>query len=162
MKKLGLLLSIVGVFAVAAIAKVGEKNIVDTAVSAGKFNTLAKLLTDTGLDETLRGKGPFTVFAPTDEAFAKLPKATLDALANDKEALKKVLLYHVIVGQKIESKAALAMRGKSAETASKAKIKLSGKGTTLKINDSKVIAADVKASNGVIHVIDTVLIPPMK
>ena len=133
-----------------------KKDIVTVAVESGKFNTLAKALTETGLVDALKGKGPFTVFAPTDEAFAKLPKGTIEALLKDKEALKKILLYHVVSGQ-VTSKEVVSLN--KAETLSGKNIKIQTKDGAVMINDSKVTTADVMASNGVIHIIDTVLIP---
>jgi len=132
------------------------KNIVETAVAAGQFKTLASLLTKAGLAGTLQGKGPFTVFAPTDAAFAKVPKATLAALAKDTAKLRAVLLYHVVKGKVT---AAQAMKLRSAKT-------LNGKPLAIRVSGGKVLVgratvtkADVMASNGVIHVINKVLIP---
>ena len=132
------------------------KNIVQTAVAAGQFKTLASLLTKAGLAGTLQGKGPFTVFAPTDAAFAKVPKATLAALAKDTAKLRAVLLYHVVKGKVT---AAQAMKLRSAKT-------LNGKPLAIRVSGGKVLVgratvtkADVMASNGVIHVINKVLIP---
>ncbi|UOG92783.1 MAG: fasciclin domain-containing protein [Candidatus Thiothrix sulfatifontis] len=134
------------------------KDIVDTAVAAGSFNTLAAALTAAGLVDALKAEGPFTVFAPNDEAFAKIPKADLDNLLKDKEKLATVLKYHVVSG-----KVTAADVGKltTADTLAELPVKID---TTsgVKINDSTVIQADVMASNGVIHVIDTVLMPPAK
>ena len=132
------------------------KNIVQTAIAAGQFKTLASLLTKAGLAGTLQGKGPFTVFAPTDAAFAKVPKATLAALGKDKAKLRAVLLYHVVKGKVT---AAQAMKLRSAKT-------LQGKSLSIRVSGGKVLVggatvtkADVTASNGVIHVINKVLIP---
>ena len=132
-----------------------EKDIVDTAVAAGSFNTLAKALTEAGLVETLKGKGPFTVFAPTDEAFAKIPKATLEGLLADKEKLTQVLTYHVVAGKVM---AADVVKLKTATTVEGSKVKIKSK-SGVTINNAKVVKADVEATNGVIHVIDTVLLP---
>lgn len=141
------------------ITKVWKKDIVATAVEAGSFNTLAKALTEAGLIETLQGKGPFTVFAPTDEAFAKLPKGTVEALLKDKEALTNVLLYHVVSG-KVMSGDVVKLNSAATIQGSSVKIKVvDGK---VMINDAQVISADVNASNGVIHVIDKVILPPAK
>jgi uncharacterized surface protein with fasciclin (FAS1) repeats len=136
--------------------RMGEKNLVQTAIAAGQFKTLASLLQKAGLAATLEGKGPFTVFAPTDAAFAKLPKATLAALAKNKARLRAVLLYHVVRGKVT---AAQAMKLHSAKT-------LEGESLSIRLNGSKVIVggatvtkANVIASNGVIHVINKVLIP---
>ena len=132
------------------------KNIVQTAIAAGQFKTLASLLTKAGLAGTLQGKGPFTVFAPTDAAFARVPKATLAALAKDKAKLRSVLLYHVVKGKVA---AAQAMKLSSAKT-------LQGKSLSIRVSGGKVLVggatvtkADVMASNGVIHVVNKVLIP---
>jgi transforming growth factor-beta-induced protein len=134
-----------------------EKDLVDTAVAAGSFTTLATLLTQAGLIETLKGDGPFTVFAPTDEAFKKVPAATLAALGADKEKLKAVLLYHVVPGK---VKAADVVNLTSAKTAQGAEVKIAVVEGNVKVNDANVTAVDVMASNGVIHVIDTVILPP--
>ena len=134
-----------------------EMNIVETAVAAGQFKTLASLLQQTGLDETLAEGGPYTVFAPTDEAFAKVPKKTLDALASDPDQLKAVLLYHVADG---EVKAADVATMNSVETLNGASLPIKANESVVRVGGAKVIQADVMASNGVIHVIDGVLIPP--
>ena len=139
--------------------KVTTKDIVSTAVDAGMFKTLATALTEAGLIETLQGKGPFTVFAPTDDAFAKLPKGTVEGLLKDKEALKKILLYHVVSGNVMSTD---VVKLSEATTVEGSKVKISVKDGNVMINDAKVIKADVKASNGVIHVIDTVILPPAK
>jgi uncharacterized surface protein with fasciclin (FAS1) repeats len=136
--------------------KSSKKDIVAVAVEAGNFTTLATALKAAGLIEALQGDGPFTVFAPTDEAFAKLPKGTLDALLKDKEALTKILLYHVVSG-KVTSSQVVKLDKATTLAESDVNIKLSGK--DVMINDSKVVAVDIEASNGVIHVIDTVLLP---
>ena len=136
--------------------KMGEKNLVQTAIAAGQFKTLASLLQKAGLAGALEGKGPFTVFAPTDAAFAKVPKATLASLAKNKTKLRAVLLYHVVKGKVT---AAQAMKLQSAKT-------LEGKSVSIRVSGGKVLVggatvtkADVMASNGVIHVINQVLIP---
>lgn len=161
MRKLSMMLAGVAMLAVAApsVSQAQDKDIVETAVAAGSFKTLATALTAAGLIETLKGPGPFTVFAPTDEAFAKVPKATLDALLADKEALKAVLLYHVVPG-KVMAADAIKMDGKSAKMVSGADAKISVMGGTVMINQAHVVSADVAASNGVIHVIDAVILPP--
>lgn len=142
-----------------AKAKAHANNIVETAVNAGTFKTLAKALTAADLISTLEGKGPFTVFAPTDAAFAKIPKATLDKLLKDKVALKKVLLYHVVAG-KVTAKDVMKMStGKTVEGDT---VKITVKGKKVMINNANVTKADIKTSNGLIHVIDTVLMPPTK
>jgi uncharacterized surface protein with fasciclin (FAS1) repeats len=145
------------VIAAAAPVMAQDKDIVDTAVSAGKFNTLATALTEAGLVDTLKGEGPFTVFAPTDEAFAKLPPGTVEGLLADKAKLTAVLTYHVVPGKVM---AANAAKLTSARTVQGSEIKIAANGGTVKINDATVTAADIEASNGVIHVIDTVILPP--
>ena len=135
-----------------------SKNIVDTAVAAGSFKTLVSLLAQAGLADTLAGPGPFTVFAPTDEAFAKVPADTLAALAADPAKLKAVLLYHVVSG-KVSS--ADAAKLSSATTLNGADLKLTSSDHGLLVNDASVVTPDVAASNGVIHVIDRVLLPPV-
>lgn len=133
-----------------------KKNIVETAAAAGNFTTLAKALEAAGLVDTLKGPGPFTVFAPTDEAFAKLPAGTLDSLLQDKEKLKQVLLYHVVSGKVIAKDASKLKSTKTVEGSS-AKINTS-KGQVM-IDSAKVVKADILATNGVIHVIDKVIMP---
>ena len=132
-----------------------HKDIVDTAVSAGQFNTLAKALTEAGLVETLKGKGPFTVFAPTDEAFAKLPAGTLEALLADKAKLTAVLSYHVVPGKVMASD---VVKLTEAKTVQGQNIKINTMGGVM-VNDAHVVKTDVMASNGVIHVIDKVILP---
>ncbi len=136
--------------------KKATKDIVETAIAAGNFKTLAAALTQAGLIETLKSAGPFTVFAPTDEAFAKIPKADLDNLLKNKEQLKKVLLYHVVAGDVASGD---VVKMKSAKTVEGSKVMITVVGKDVMINKSKVVAADIEASNGVIHVIDTVLMP---
>jgi uncharacterized surface protein with fasciclin (FAS1) repeats len=123
-----------------------------------QFSTLLTALKVAGLDKTLAGKGPFTVFAPTNAAFAKIPKATLTALLKNKKQLTKVLTYHVVSGSVM---AADVMKMKSAKTVEGASVMISTMGKNVMINKSKVTKADIAASNGVIHVIDTVLMPGM-
>ena len=136
--------------------KMGEKNLVQTAVAAGQFKTLASLLQKAGLAGTLEGKGPFTVFAPTDAAFAKVPKATLASLAKNKAKLRAVLLYHVVKGKVT---AAQAMKLRSAKTLQGKSISIRASGGTVIAGGATVVKANVLASNGVIHVINKVLIP---
>ena len=131
------------------------KDIVDTAVGAGSFNTLVKAVQAAGLVETLKGPGPFTVFAPTDEAFAKLPAGTLDNLLKDKDALAKVLTYHVVPGKVM----AADVKPGEAKTVQGQSVKLSAEGGKVMVDGATVTAADVVASNGVIHVIDKVILP---
>jgi uncharacterized surface protein with fasciclin (FAS1) repeats len=149
----------VAVLAPAASARqsAGEADIVDTAVAAGQFKTLASLLQAAGLVDTLKTAGPFTVLAPTDAAFAKVPKATLDALAADPAKLKAVLLYHVIAGSVPSSE---VVKLTSAKTLNGAAVAIKVMDGSVFVNNAKVTAPDVMASNGVIHVIDTVLLPP--
>ncbi len=163
MRKVAMMLAGAAMFAVAtpSISQAQDKDIVETAVAAGSFKTLATALTAAGLIETLKGPGPFTVFAPTDEAFAKVPKAQLDALLADKEALKAVLLYHVVPG-KVMAADAIKLDGKSAKMVSGAEAKITVMGGTVMINQAHVTGADIAASNGVIHVIDAVILPPAK
>ncbi len=130
------------------------KDIVDTAVSAGTFNTLAIALKAAGLVDTLKGKGPFTVFAPTDAAFAKIPKADLDALIADKAKLISVLTYHVVPGR-VLSKYVKAGMVKTVQGSSLTVSTVGG----VKVDNANVTAVDIVADNGVIHVIDTVVLP---
>lgn len=136
-----------------------EKDIVGTAVAAGSFTTLTKLVTDAGLVATLQGAGPFTVFAPTDAAFAKVPKETLAALAADKEKLKAVLLYHVVPGKVMAADVMKLAPKTEVATAGGAKVTVTVGAGGVMVDGAKVVTTDVMASNGVIHVIDTVLIP---
>jgi len=155
-----------GFFAVMSPAvaddKAPTKDIVDTAVAAGSFKTLAAALGAAGLVDTMKGDGPFTVFAPTDKAFAKLPKGTVETLLKpeNKDKLVAILTYHVVSG-KVMSKTAVTLD--KATALSKKDIALAVKGQSLTLNGSaKVIKADIECSNGVIHVIDTVILPPSK
>jgi uncharacterized surface protein with fasciclin (FAS1) repeats len=136
-----------------------KKDIVDTAVAAGSFKTLAAALKAAGLIETLKGPGPFTVFAPTDAAFAKLPEGTVETLLKpeNKEKLVDILTYHVVSGNVA---ADAAMKMKEATALNKKTIALEVKDAALYLNKSKVVTADVKCSNGTIHIIDAVLMPP--
>ena len=143
--------------AVAVSQRAERKDIVDTAVAAGQFKTLVKLVQEADLVDALRGEGPFTVFAPTDAAFAKLPKAQVDALLKDKEALKQVLLYHVVSG-KVMSKDVVKLR--SAKTLQGQNVNIRVQNKVVRINDARVVRADIECSNGVIHVIDKVILPP--
>ncbi len=151
--------------AVATGAQAQQKDIVATAVAAGNFKTLASLLTEADLVKTLQGAGPFTVFAPTDEAFAKVPADVLAGLKKDKKQLAAVLTYHVVPG-KIMAADLKKLADKdgyvTAKTANGAELKLHLAGTTVHVGKdfATVTAADVAASNGVIHVIDKVLLPP--
>jgi uncharacterized surface protein with fasciclin (FAS1) repeats len=134
------------------------KDIVATATEAGSFSTLLTAATAAGLVETLQGEGPFTVFAPTDEAFAALPAGTLEGLLADPEALKQVLLYHVVSG-KVTADQVVGLT--SADSVEGSPIAIAVKDGSVFLNDTaKVVATDVMASNGVIHVIDSVILPP--
>ena len=130
-------------------------DIVDTAVSAGSFTTLVAAVQAAGLVDTLKGAGPFTVFAPTDEAFAKLPAGTVESLLNDIPKLTKILTYHVVSGKVM---AADVVNLTSAKTVEGSEVKIDAS-NGVKINDSTVTTADVAADNGVIHIIDSVLLP---
>ncbi len=130
------------------------KDIVDTAVSAGNFKTLAAALTAAGLIDTLKGPGPFTVFAPTDAAFAKIPKADLDALLKDKAKLTAVLTYHVVPGKVM----AADVKAGNVKTVQGSDLSITTAGGVM-VNNAKVVSTDIAADNGVIHVIDTVVIP---
>ncbi|MEH2121490.1 fasciclin domain-containing protein [Nostoc sp.] len=130
-------------------------NIIDTASNNGSFTTLVAAIQAAGLVDTLKGPGPFTVFAPTDEAFNKLPAGTVDALLQDIPKLKKILTYHVVSGKVL---AADVVKLKTATTVEGSDVKIDAS-NGVKINDAKVATPDVAADNGVIHVIDTVLIP---
>jgi len=136
-----------------------SKDVVDTAVANGSFKTLAAALEAAGLVETLKGAGPFTVFAPTDAAFAKLPAGTVENLLKpeNKDQLRRVLTYHVVSG-KVGSADVTKMR--SAKAVSGDTISVAVKDGKVMINNATVVTADVGASNGVIHVIDTVILPP--
>ena len=142
-------------FPVAMQAGHHEKDIVDTAVAAGNFQTLATALQAAGLVETLKGKGPFTVFAPTDEAFSRIPQADLQALLADKAKLTKVLTYHVVPGKVT---AAEVVKLSSAKTVEGQSVKIDAS-DGVKVDGANVIKADIMASNGVIHVIDSVILP---
>jgi uncharacterized surface protein with fasciclin (FAS1) repeats len=146
-------------FGTGALTAGEKKDIVDTAVAAGSFKTLAAALGAAGLVDTLKGTGPFTVFAPTDEAFAKLPDGTVEMLLKpeNKAKLVDILTYHVVAG---DVAAEAAMKLTKAEALNKKELKLKVTEGALYLNESKVTTADVKCSNGVIHIIDTVLMPP--
>ncbi|MBX9678283.1 MAG: fasciclin domain-containing protein [Gemmataceae bacterium] len=143
----------------AARAQEPTKDIVDTAVGAGSFKTLAKALEVAGLVDVLKGKGPFTVFAPTDEAFAKLPKATLEAVLADKEKLTAILTYHVVAG-KVLAKDVVKLDSAKSVQGSPIAIKVDG--GKVMVNQANVVKTDILTTNGVIHVIDAVILPPAK
>ncbi len=132
-----------------------DKDIVDTAVAAGTFETLVAAVTAAGLVDTLKGEGPFTVFAPTDEAFAALPEGTVEGLLADIPALTEVLTYHVVAGKVMSTD---LTDGMTAATVQGGEITID-LSDGVKVNDATVTAADIETSNGVIHVIDTVLLP---
>ena len=146
-------LLIASALAVAALG-VNAKDIVDTALAAGNFKTLSAALKAADLVPTLKGKGPFTVFAPTDAAFAKIPKSDLDALLKDKARLQAVLTYHVVSGKVLSTD----LKPGNVKTVHGSNVMVSTVGGAM-VNDAKVVAADVAADNGVIHAIDTVLMP---
>ena len=143
---------------IAAPAQGQTRDIVDTAVAAGQFKTLAAALKAAGLVETLKGAGPFTVFAPTDEAFAKLPKGTVEDLLKpeNKAKLTAILTYHVVPGKVT---AADITKVKDAKTVQGSSIKVKAAGGKVMVDNATVVNADIAASNGVIHVIDTVVMP---
>ena len=166
MKKLALIVlvlfmttSLVAQMDTKMVKNAAKNDIVQTAISAGNFTTLATALTEAGLVDALKGEGPFTVFAPTDEAFKNLPKGALDNLLKDKEALKNVLLYHVVSGN---VSSAQVVDLDKATTLNGSDLKIKTENGKVMINDADVIGADVEASNGIIHVIDKVLLPPTK
>jgi uncharacterized surface protein with fasciclin (FAS1) repeats len=150
---LAVLLGVTGIQARAA-----EKDIVDTAIAAGSFNTLVAALQAADLVDTLKGNGPFTVFAPTDDAFKKLPPGTLEMLLKpeNKEKLRAILTYHVAAG---ELTAAKVIKLSSVKTLNGQSVAIGTSDGTVMVNNAKVVKADIHASNGVIHVIDTVLLP---
>ena len=155
---LGTLALVVALATSPAMLGAQSKDIVDTAVAAGTFNTLAKALQAAGLVDTLKGKGPFTVFAPTDAAFAKLPAGTLDSLLKpeNKQKLQRVLTYHVVPGKVM---AADVVKLNQAKAVSGDTIAVAAKGGSVTVDAARVTQADVPASNGVIHVIDAVILP---
>ena len=135
----------------------GKKNIVDIAVEDGRFKTLVAAVQAADLVETLKGKGPFTVLAPTDDAFNKLPAGTVEGLLKDIPALKNILLYHVISAKAMSSD---VVKMTSATTVQGTDVSIKVEDGKVKINEATVIIPDIEASNGVIHVIDTVILPP--
>jgi uncharacterized surface protein with fasciclin (FAS1) repeats len=143
-------------FATSAFADGHSMDIVDTAVSAGSFTTLVAAVQAAGLVDTLKGEGPFTVFAPTDEAFAALPEGTVEALLADPEALAAILTYHVVAGKVMSTDLS---DGMMAATVNGADITIGTMGG-VSVNGANVLTADIEASNGVIHVIDAVILPP--
>ncbi|MBT8059497.1 MAG: fasciclin domain-containing protein [Xanthomonadales bacterium] len=160
--KISNFIALVGALLIAGSAFAGnygkQKDIVDTAVGAGNFTTLAAALEAGGLIGTLKSDGPFTVFAPTDEAFAKLPAGTVESLLKpeNKDQLVAILTYHVVPGK---VKASQVVGLDSAATANGADLAIRVEESTVFVNDSRVVATDIMASNGVIHVVDTVILP---
>jgi len=134
-------------------------DILETAKATGNFKTFDKAVEEAGLTNTLKGAGPFTVFIPTDDAFAKLPPGRLAALMKDKTALKEMLLYHVVTGSVMAADIA-KLNGKSKKTAEGSDAKIMMMGTGIMVNNANVTKADILASNGVIHIIDAVMLPP--
>jgi uncharacterized surface protein with fasciclin (FAS1) repeats len=156
----GVVAAVLGVVTLAgssAAADTAAKDIVDTAVGAGSFQTLVKALEAADLVSTLKSPGPFTVFAPTDEAFAALPKEKLEALLKDKAALAAVLTYHVVPGKVL---AADVVKVSSAKTVQGQVLSISTVGQEVRVNNAKVVKTDIPCTNGVIHVIDAVVLPP--
>ena len=165
MKNLRIVLSIISLFGLSSIVQAGNhkdkhssQDIVETANSAGSFNTLATALTEAGLIEALKAEGPFTVFAPTDEAFKKLPEGTLNTLLKpeNKEKLVSILTYHVVPG-KIKAKQVTALD--SAKTLQGNSVSIKTKNGKVYVDNAQVIKTDIMASNGIIHVIDSVILP---
>ena len=154
-----LLLVAAGVLAtgISGAALAQPKDIVDTAVAAGSFKTLAKLLTDAELISVMKGPGPYTVFAPTDEAFGKLPKGVLDGLAKDKAKLQEVLKYHVLTSKWTTDDIKLV---KQTGTAQGKPVSFGASGAAITVNGATVIKPNVDCTNGMVHVIDAVLLPP--
>jgi uncharacterized surface protein with fasciclin (FAS1) repeats len=149
--------------AFAAPSFAAEKDIVDTAVGAGSFKTLVAAVKAAGLADTLKGEGPFTVLAPTDEAFSKLPAGTVEGLLKpeNKDKLVAILTYHVIPARAMAADVA-KLDGKSVKSVEGSPIKVEVEGKTLMVNNAKVVKADIACTNGVIHVIDTVIMPPSR
>ena len=161
MRRAQIVLAACALIAVTAVSTAGaamtpRKNLVETAGAAGQFKTLTSLLKTAGLARTLEGKGRYTVFAPTDAAFAKVPKSTLAALAKDKAKLRAVLLYHVVKGR---LSAAKVVKLRSARTLNGQKVRITVRAGKVRVGGARVTATDIGASNGVIHVLDRVLIP---
>jgi len=149
----------IGLMVGSASVRAADKDIVDTAISAGQFKTLAAALGAADLVGTLKGNGPFTVFAPTDEAFAKLPAGTVENLLKpeNKDQLTAILTYHVVPGRVM---AADAIKLKQAKTVNGRSFNIKKDGDSVMVNDAKVTTTDITASNGVIHVINSVILPP--
>lgn len=153
---------LVAVFMVVGIlpaAAQGEQNIVEIAAGNADFETLVTAVTEAGLVETLSGEGPFTVFAPTDDAFAKLPAGTLESALADTDMLTSILTYHVVSGEVLAADV-VELNGQDVATVNGESVTITVNGDTVMVNDATVTATDIQASNGVIHVIDSVLLPP--
>lgn len=159
-KKLILSLGVLGAFSLSAIASGPTKDIVDTAAGNKDFSTLVSLVKTADLVETLKGKGPFTVFAPTNAAFNKVPKATLDSLGKNKDALRGVLTYHVVAGNVLAADV-VKLNGRTVKTVNGADVRVSVRNGNVFLNNNvRVTTTDIRTKNGVIHVIDGVLLPP--
>lgn len=160
-KKAGIVLSVVvmSIFVFSSSVRSQSKDIVDLAVGNENLETLVAAVKAGGLVETLKGTGPFTVFAPTDEAFAALPEGTLESLLKpeNKDQLAAILTYHVVAGKVMSSDLS---NGQKAKTVQGEKVGVSINGGTVKIDDARVVMADVQAKNGVVHIIDKVILPP--
>ena len=159
LKRLSLLVAAIAVLAlpVSSATAAPNKDIVETAAGAPQFSTLVSLVKKAGLVGVLSGKTNYTVFAPTNAAFKKVPKKTLNELASNKAMLKKVLLYHVLPGKVPASK---VLKMKSATTAEGSKVTFSVRGKSAFVNDSKITMTDIRCSNGIVHSINAVLLPP--
>ena len=165
MKKFAFALALLVALPFSVNAEDEPKDIVDTAVGAKKFTTLVAAVKAAGLVETLKGKGPFTVFAPLDSAFAKLPEGTVATLVKpeNKKTLTGILTYHVVAGKVMAADAIKVAKGAGkAKTVQGSEIKITWKNGSVYVNGAKVVTADVKCSNGVIHIIDSVIMPPKK
>ncbi|MDB4650931.1 fasciclin domain-containing protein [Pirellulaceae bacterium] len=165
MKKFAFALALLVALPFSVNAEDEPKDIVDTAVGAKKFTTLVAAVKAAGLVETLKGKGPFTVFAPLDSAFAKLPEGTVATLVKpeNKKTLTGILTYHVVAGKVMAADAIKVAKGAGkAKTVQGSEIKITLKNGSVYVNGAKVVTADVKCSNGVIHIIDSVIMPPKK
>jgi transforming growth factor-beta-induced protein len=158
MKKVFLSIAFAVLFAPLAVSAQAKGDIVDTAVGAGSFKTLVAAVKVAGLVETLKGKGPFTVFAPTDEAFAKLPAGTVENLLKpeNKAQLIAILTYHVVAGKVM---AADVVKLSEAKTVQGSSVKIKVEGGKVKVNGANVVSTDIDTTNGVIHVIDSVILP---
>lgn len=154
-----LMAAVLGLFSTTSFA--ADKDIVDTAVGAGSFNTLVAAVKAAGLVDVLKGDGPFTVMAPTDEAFAKLPKGTVESLLKpeNKDKLVAILTYHVIPGA-VKAEKVVTLDGKKVKTVQGSEATISVKGGGVMIDKAKVVKTDIECKNGIIHVIDAVILPP--